>query len=189
MIQSLKRYLLANPRLKFLANASYVYLIHMLHLLLNLLPGIIRNFIFRLLINKAGRPIYFNYGVYLKFPWLIEIGDNVSINRGVEFYPDFVGGSKIIIGSNVIIAPNVRFHAADHDLHDAALQHSGGTIRVGDGAWIGAGAIILPNVTIGNGAVVGAGSIVTRDVPDRAVVAGNPARGIRQRPDAHSENP
>ena len=52
-------------------------------------------------------------------------------------------------------------------------------ITVGDHAWIGAGAIILPGVTIGAGAVVAAGSIVTRDVEPRTVVAGNPARFLR----------
>lgn len=54
-------------------------------------------------------------------------------------------------------------------------------IKVGHDVWIGRSAIILPGVTVGNGAVVGAGAIVTRDVPPYAVVAGNPARLIRYR--------
>lgn len=53
-------------------------------------------------------------------------------------------------------------------------------IAIGDGAWIGAGAIILPGVSIGRYAVVGAGSVVTRDVPDYTVAAGNPCRPIRK---------
>jgi len=53
-------------------------------------------------------------------------------------------------------------------------------IRIGRGAWIGAGSIILPGVTIGERRVVGAGSVVTRDVPQLSVVAGNPAPFIRQ---------
>lgn len=51
---------------------------------------------------------------------------------------------------------------------------------VGDNVWIGNRAIVLPGVTIGDGAVVGAGSVVTRDVPARTVVAGNPARVVRE---------
>ena len=51
-------------------------------------------------------------------------------------------------------------------------------INVGDKVWIGAGSIILPGVTIGDGAMVAAGSVVTKDVPSRAVVGGNPARVI-----------
>lgn len=52
-------------------------------------------------------------------------------------------------------------------------------IAVGDYAWIGAGAIILPGVTIGEGAVVAAGAVVTKDVAPRMIVAGNPARVLR----------
>ena len=55
------------------------------------------------------------------------------------------------------------------------------TLKIGKNCWIGAGAIILPGVTIGNGVIVGAGAIVTNDVPDYAVVGGNPARVIRYR--------
>ncbi|MEH6582660.1 MAG: DapH/DapD/GlmU-related protein [Halioglobus sp.] len=181
MIASIKAYLFSNERAKFLANGLYVYLIHVLHLLLGVMPGFVRNFVFRSLLHKAGTPIYFDYGVYIKFPWLVEIGDNVSINRGVEFYSDFFGGNSIVIGSDVIIAPNARFHAADHDLSGSSFSHSGKTIRVGDNVWIGASAIILPGVSIGDGAVVGAGSVVTRDVPENTVAVGNPARVIKTR--------
>ena len=58
-----------------------------------------------------------------------------------------------------------------------------GPVRVHKEAWIGTGAIILSGVTIGEGAVVAAGSVVTRDVPAGAIVAGNPARVIKQRND------
>ena len=53
-------------------------------------------------------------------------------------------------------------------------------IQIGDKAWVGYGSIVLPGISIGEGAVVGAGSVVTRDVPAWTVVAGNPARTIRQ---------
>ena len=57
-------------------------------------------------------------------------------------------------------------------------KHIGGPIKIEDGAWIGAGAIILANVTVGRKAVVGAGAVVTRSVPAFAIVAGNPAKVI-----------
>ena len=60
-------------------------------------------------------------------------------------------------------------------------MHVGSDIVVEDGAWIGAGCILLPGVTVGRNAVVGAGSVVTKDVPADAVAAGNPATVIRPR--------
>jgi acetyltransferase-like isoleucine patch superfamily enzyme len=57
-------------------------------------------------------------------------------------------------------------------------RHVSGPINIKDGAWIGAGAIILANVTVGRKSIVGAGAVVTNDVPDFAIVAGNPARVI-----------
>ena len=72
-----------------------------------------------------------------------------------------------------------RFVPADRpDLLDEAKNRR---VVIGNDVWIGHGVIILPSVTIGNGAVVGAGAVVTKDVPDFAIVAGNPAKVIRCR--------
>lgn len=56
-----------------------------------------------------------------------------------------------------------------------------GLVKIGNDVWVGHGAIILPNVCIGDGAVIGAGAVVTRDVEDYTIVAGNPARVLRKR--------
>ena len=53
-------------------------------------------------------------------------------------------------------------------------------VKIGNGCWIGGGAIILPGVTIGDGSVIGAGSVVTKDIPANCVAVGNPCRAIRQ---------
>jgi acetyltransferase-like isoleucine patch superfamily enzyme len=63
-----------------------------------------------------------------------------------------------------------------------------GDVTIGHDVWLGAGAVILSGVTIGNGAVVGCRSVVTRDVPDYAIVAGNPAVTIRMRFDPDNIN-
>jgi sugar O-acyltransferase (sialic acid O-acetyltransferase NeuD family) len=74
----------------------------------------------------------------------------------------------------------------DHDCSVADFAHLGpgtvlcGTVSVGEGSFIGAGAIIIPGIRIGAWCIVGAGSVVIRDIPDYTVVAGNPARVIKQ---------
>ena len=153
----------------------------MAHIFINLMPGFIRNALFRLMLGKAGRKIYFDYGVYIKFPWLVHIGDRVSINRGVEFYSDYFGNHRIVIGSDVRIAPNVCFHAAGHEISNLDYSHAGGQIVVGNEVWIGAGVIVLSGVTIGDRSVIGAGSVVTKDIPPDSVAVGMPARVIRTR--------
>ncbi|MFQ5508347.1 MAG: acyltransferase [Leptospirillia bacterium] len=176
-----KDYLSRNHGAKLMVNQLYVYLIHMLHVVLNLVPGFIRNPVLRMLLHRAGKRIYFDHNVYIKFPWLVEIGSDASINRGVEFYPDFFGGSRIVLGNNVRVGPHTRFHAAGHDTADTRYGHSGGSITVGDDVWIGTGVILLPGVHVGDRSVVGAGSVVSRDIPPDSVAVGVPARVIKQR--------
>jgi maltose O-acetyltransferase len=88
------------------------------------------------------------------FPWLISIGDNCTITK------------------NVIILS-----------HDASTKRDLGyskigMVIIGNNVFIGAGAIILPNVRVGNDVIIGAGSVVTDNIPDNSVAVGNPARVI-----------
>lgn len=111
----------------------------------------------------------------------IKIGVKTFVNMGVRFVDNY-RGSAIQLGDRVAIAPGAMF-IADSDPNDSRLGviesfHIRGQVVVQDDAWIGAGAIILPNVTVGQFAVVGAGAIVTRNVEDYAIVVGNPARKI-----------
>lgn len=109
----------------------------------------------------------------------VSIGSCSVINHGTLLdgrrYP-------ILIGCNVSIGPEAAILTLGHDPHSPLFSDRGGSIRIGDHAWIGYRAIILPGVTIGQGAVIGAGSVVTRDVPPFSIVAGNPARCIGERP-------
>lgn len=171
------------PRLKRQLNNAYVYAASLWHLLLDLSPWFVRNLAWRLVLEDCGRGVSFDHKVYIKFPWLVSFGSDVSVNRGVEFYCGLRARSRVRIGSNVRIAPNVRFHAAGHEPDDPDMLENGEDIVVEDGAWIGAGAIVLQGVRIGRDAVVAAGSVVNRDVPARALVGGVPARVLRQRND------
>jgi acetyltransferase-like isoleucine patch superfamily enzyme len=95
-------------------------------------------------------------------------------------------GERIVIGNDVQIAPNCAFYSYNHGT-DLDMPIGGqplvskGPITVEDGAWLGFGVILLSGVRIGKGAVVGAGSVVLSDVPDNAIAMGNPARVVSYR--------
>lgn len=108
----------------------------------------------------------------------LKTGDNVFINRACFF--DFTG--KVYLGSGVSVAHGVTFTTAHHEIgppEKRAGKITPKDIRVGNGAWIGANATIMPGVTIGNGAIVGANSLVTKSVPPNAVYAGVPAKHLK----------
>lgn len=163
-------------------NQGYVYLLNIAHLVIELMPPFIRNRAFKALLGKTGKRVFFDYGIYVKFPWLVEMGSDISVNRGVQFFPALKGGHKIVLGNDVYIAPNVGFFASGHDVNDLSTLVGGG-ITVGDHVWIGANATILPGVRIGSNTIIGAGSVVTRDIPDGVIAAGNPARVLKQKED------
>ena len=107
----------------------------------------------------------------------LRFGRNVFVNHGCTAMD--LGG--IDIGDDVMIGPNVHLITSGHPLDPATRRRAITTapIRIGRGAWIAAGAMVLQGVTVGEDAVVAAGAVVTKDVPPRTLVAGVPARVIR----------
>lgn len=108
----------------------------------------------------------------------LSFGRNVFVNHGCTAV--VVGG--IELGDDVMLGPNVQLISGGHDL-DPERRRSVCTcapIRIGRGAWIGAGATILQGVTVGEDAVVAAGAVVTKSVPARTLVGGVPARVLRE---------
>ena len=104
----------------------------------------------------------------------IKIGDNVFINSNILL----MARGGITIEDDVMIAGNVQLLSNNHDEYDRQILICK-PILIKKGAWIGAGASILPGVTVGEYAIVGAGAIVTKDVPDYAVVVGSPAKVVK----------
>jgi maltose O-acetyltransferase len=112
-----------------------------------------------------GRNTYLGVGVYLNFSCII------------------IDNNEVHIGDHTMIGPAVQIYTAAHPL-EAGPRVDGWEIakpvRLEESVWIGGGAILLPGICVGRNAVVGAGAVVTRDVPANTVVAGNPARVIRE---------
>lgn len=108
----------------------------------------------------------------------ISIGDNSLINRGAFIHTNGSDEAKILIGSQVQIAPNVCFLCTTHKMgleNRRASTIEWGGITVEDGVWIGANVTILPNVIISKGCVIAAGSVVTKNTEPNGLYAGVPA--------------
>jgi acetyltransferase-like isoleucine patch superfamily enzyme len=107
----------------------------------------------------------------------LEIGDNVFINYGSSL----VSSTHVKVGNDCLIGTHVMVMDCDfHRVEDKVWDTSGAPIVLEDRVWLGNRSIVLKGVTIGHDAVVAAGSVVTHDVPPRTVVAGVPARVVRQ---------
>ena len=117
----------------------------------------------------VGKGAYVDFGV--------RIGARCKLQNGVFVYHGFDVEDGVFIGPGAMLLndKNPRAINADGTLKsDADWTLSRGVVRTG--ASIGGGAIVLPGVTVGRYALVGSGAVVTRDVPDHAIVVGNPAR-------------
>lgn len=104
----------------------------------------------------------------------IKIGKNVFINSNTLF----MARGGITIEDDVQIAANVQLLTNNHDPYERQILICK-PILIKKGAWIGAGATIMPGICVGAHSIVGASSVVTHDVPDYAVVVGNPAKVIK----------
>jgi maltose O-acetyltransferase len=159
----------------------YSYLSTLFFVFMDISPHLLRNFIYRCLLGKMGKRVSIDYFVYMRFLKNIEIGDDVIINRGCQFYTSGFLGKKIAIGNNVAISPNVKFYGAAHDYRRKNMPDIADNIIIEDDCWICADVIILQGVNIARGSVIGAGSVVTKNIPAYSVAVGNPARVISTR--------
>lgn len=165
--------------------------------------ALMRRAIWRALCRRFGQGIIVSPGARFSHPETFELGDGVFIGSGA-FLQGRQGG-RLKIGARSWIGPQSYFAAADVILSDhvgwgpgakaLSSEHTAQparlpvlktnivirAIRVRSGADIGTGAVLLPGITVGAGSVVGAGAVVAEDVPARTVVAGVPARRLKNR--------
>jgi len=110
-------------------------------------------------------------------PSRLRVGDGTFVgNVFVQLH------AEVTIGRNVVINDQVTLLTGTHDIGSVDFAQINRSIIIEDYAWICTGALILAGVTVGRGAVVAAGAVVARDVPPFAVVGGNPAKVIKERP-------
>lgn len=122
---------------------------------------------------------------HIESPFQCDYGYNIHI--GENFYANhnciILDGAPVTIGDHVFFAPNVSIYTAGHPLH-YELRNQGieyaRAVTIKNNVWVGGNVVINPGVTIGNNVVIASGSIVTKDIPDNVLVAGNPARILRE---------
>ena len=159
----------------------------------------------RSIMSECGRGVRFGQRVTIDCASNIKIKNNVTFDNGCEL--NACGGYLIIeseckfnrnvtlnasvagqisFGKQCIVGPGVIFRSSNHISSDIDIPtlyqgHESGCITIGNNVWIGAGAIILPNVKIGDGVVIGAGSVVTKSFASNQIIAGVPAKSIKER--------
>lgn len=152
-------------------------LVEILNLTYTIIPNPLRRFYLRLFgirISK-GSCVHRN----CKF---FHIGKFTMGTHSVVNFSCYLDNRRgITIGNNVGIAHGTRIYTLGHNIDSAMFETKGAPVVIEDNAFIFSNAMIMPGVTIGNGAIVLPGSVVTKSVPPRKIVGGNPARIIRER--------
>ena len=131
----------------------------------------------RLFGAEVGHHVVIRQGVSVKYPWHLSVGNYTWIGENV--WIDNL--TAVRLGSNVCLSQGAYLCTGNHDWTDPAFGLRVEPITIGNAAWVGARATVLPGVTLFEGAIAAAASVVTRSVPAWQIVAGNPAVFLRDR--------
>ena len=129
---------------------------------------------------RCGEGVTLRENALIYCPERVILADGVTIGSRVTIMAQ--GG--VDIGTDTMIGPGVTILSVNHDFShskDAKVTQRKRAVKIGREAWIAGGAIILPGVKVGDFSVVAAGAVVTRDVPPNSIVAGIPAKHVRER--------
>lgn len=147
--------------------------------LINLGQRHIRSFFASMFLAKSG--VNIDIQKYTRFSHFCELGNNSGIGEGSRLY------GKVLIGDDVMMGPQCWIYTQNHEFRylDRPMRQQGPQreepVVIGNDVWIGSRVTILPGVHVGNGVIIGAGAVVSKDVPDYAIVGGNPARILKYR--------
>lgn len=142
----------------------------------------LRLWIIPFFLKSSGRGLTIKEGVVLKFPERISLGRHVGIGE----YSLIDGDGEVEIGNFVRIAQGVSIISFEHNYQNCEIpiKLQGKTLKkvvIKDDVWVGAGAIVLAGVEVGEGAIIGANAVVNKNVPPYTVVAGCPIKIIKKR--------
>ena len=133
----------------------------------------------KLILAECGKNV--NIEKNAVFSSRVTLGDNSGIGIRASIGGETHIGKNVMMGPDCIIyTRNHAFSRTDIPMYEQGFQEEK-PVFISDDVWIGGRVIILPGVKIGTGAVIGAGSVVTKDVPDYAIVGGNPAKVLKYR--------
>ncbi len=138
----------------------------------------VRVMVLRVFLGRCGRHLVVGRKVRFIKPRNIDLGDRVVINR--ECVLDGRGG-RLVIHSDTDIGMGSWIWTLEHDVNSSVHAVAGAGVTIGDHVWISTRCTVLPGVAIGRGAVVASGAVVTKDVPERTIVGGVPARRLAER--------
>ena len=152
--------------------------------LVNILPPPVKYPVLSFALGSIGDKAVIEPGVYFSGFEQIYLGRDVFVGRNSSFYAYIKKGEEasISVGDHVLIAPHVIITTLGHDYLIPGMPNKCRSVKIESSVWIGAGAVILPGVTLNEGVIVAAGAVVTQSVPAWKIVAGTPARVIRDRP-------
>lgn len=140
----------------------------------------IRSFLMKQLLCQIGKNVLISHDVMFTNAFETKIGNRTGIGIHSKIGTVIIGNDCMIAEQCLIYSHNHKFNRNDVPIGEQGYDEDKPVI-IGDNVWIGGRVTILPGVRIGNGSVVGAGSVVTKNVNPNSVVAGNPARFIRNR--------
>lgn len=147
--------------------------------LINLGQRHIRSFFASMFLTKSG--VNIDIQKYTRFSHFCELGNNSGIGEGSRLY------GRVLIGDDVMMGPQCWIYTQNHEFRylDKPMRQQGPQreepVVIGNDVWIGSRVTILPGVHVGNGVIIGAGAVVSKDIPDYAIVGGNPARILKYR--------
>ena len=137
----------------------------------------IKRFVLELFGAKIGKDVVIKSGIRVKYPWKLKIGDYSWI--GEDVWIDNM--AFVEVGSNVCISQGIYLCTGNHDWSKRNFAVSVEPITIEDGVWVGAKAVICPNVTLGSHSVVTVGSVATKNTEPYKIYQGNPAVYLRDR--------